>query len=430
MAQGSPASDFETKFLQSALQRRRAVGSIRSLSKENNEEVTTSPQKQQIDFSSNDYLGLSHSSAQHALVEKAYAQLSQQQQLLGATGSRLLTGDSSYAHQLEHKLATLHKRPSALLCNSGYDANLAVLSSLAQYGTFVLDELCHNSLFVGVKLGGQTSKPITFRHNDLVDLKRILQQSSPQSVPTIIVVESVYSMDGDIAPLREILDLARYFNCVVVVDEAHGLGILGSSGLGLLEELEIEHHPSLLCSIHTFGKAAGCHGAVVCGSKTLREYLINYARPVIYSTFLPLHSLVCISCAYDTMSNQKVGAHLRKHCFGIVRYFRTELNKVLDQQTNKKSCRLADSTTPIQALLIPGNQNCSNFCKVLWKASNYTIKLYPIRSPTVPKGQERVRIVLHAHNSFAQVDELIRLIRIVLESQNSGDGRIELRSKL
>jgi 8-amino-7-oxononanoate synthase len=435
MMQQSPVHDFEATFLQAALRKRRDIGSLRKLSHEPDDDSPAAShqrrrQQRIIDFSSNDYLGLAQSRVQHQLVDQAYAKTCQEEQLLGATGSRLLTGDSTYAHQLERKLAKLHRRPSALLCNSGYDANLAVLSSLTQYGTLVLDQLCHNSIFMGLKLGGKTGKPVTFRHNNLSDLKRILQQYSSTKVPLIIVVESVYSMDGDIAPLDKILDLAKQFSAVVVVDEAHGLGILGQHGMGLLEEFQLENHPALLCSIHTFGKAAGCHGAVVCGSDTMKEFLINFARPVIYSTFLPLHSLVCISCAYDTMSNN-AGMQLRKQCFETVKYFRSEMNRFLENErhTVDRSIRLTDSATPIQALLIPGNKECTAFCERLWKESQHQIRLYPIRSPTVPKGQERVRIVLHSHNTIEQVQELIRLVKIVLLHKGSVD-LVNLRSKL
>ena len=224
------------------------------------------------------------STKQHTKVQETYESLPEKK-LLGSTGSRLLTGDSAYAHTLEQRLAKWHRRPAALLCNSGYDANLSVLSSVTLDTIVIMDELSHNSLQMGVKLSKKCDVD-TFRHNDLEDLRRLLEHHLANPKPVLVVVESVYSMDGDIAPLREILDLSSEFQACVIVDEAHGLGVFGEHGMGVLERDSLESHPALLCSIHTFGKAAGCHGAVICGSHSLKEYLINYGRPIMYSTSL------------------------------------------------------------------------------------------------------------------------------------------------
>jgi 8-amino-7-oxononanoate synthase len=394
-----PASDFESAYIQPALARRRENGSLRRL--------TPFDKKNMVDFSSNDYLGLAHSQDQHAQVTVEYQKLARH--LVGSTGSRLLTGDSEYAHQLEDRLAIWHNRPAALVCNSGYDANLAVLSCVTRHNVVIMDELCHNSLYMGVQLG--QGKPVTFKHNNVQDLEHVLQkQSTSQRI--LIVVESVYSMDGDIGPLSEILETALLYNASVIVDEAHGLGIFGSNGMGALADLTLEHHPSLLCSIHTFGKAAGCHGAVICGSLALKEYLINYGRPIVYSTSLPLHALVCISCAYESMSGE-VGAALRAEVQDLVSFFGQGMKLLLDpSQTCEVS--LVPSETPIQALLVPGNTRCVDFCEMLYKKSGDRIRLYPIRSPTVPKGQERVRIIIHSHNTKEQVGELLLLIEEIL----------------
>ena len=215
------------------------------------------------------------------------------------------------------------------------------------------------------------------------------------------------------------------YNACVIVDEAHGLGVYGRNGMGVLEECGLENHPSLLASIHTFGKAAGCHGAVVCGSARLKEFLYNYGPPVVYSTSLPLHSLVCIHCAYESMVGT-TGKALRKKVFDVVSHFRKSLEeRLLGSMASKKrklllspSIRVLPSHSPIQALVIPGNNACVEFCTRLWEKSKHRILLYPIRSPTVPKGQERVRIILHSHNSIPQVDDLINLIEEILLDMN------------
>ena len=221
----SPALAFEEQRLKPALHRRNLAGSLRRLRPFH---VPNS-----IDFSSNDYLGLAHDPKQHTKVEETYQNL-QDKKLLGSTGSRLLTGDSEYAHTLEKRLAKWHRRPAALLCNSGYDANLSVLSSVTLDTIVIMDELSHNSLQTGVKLSKKCDVN-TFRHNDVSDLQRLLEHFHAKSKPILVVVESVYSMDGDIAPLREILDLSSKFQACVIVDEAHGLGVFGEHGMGVLE---------------------------------------------------------------------------------------------------------------------------------------------------------------------------------------------------
>ena len=215
------AAPMETR-LQEQLDRRQREGSLRSLMPLPTAQVSTKPKQQlPIDFASNDYLGLARCRNQHNAVELAYSRLFCNSQdmdtKLGATGSRLLSGDSRLARSIEAKLAEVHNRPAALLFNSGYDANLSILSSLPykEGDAIVMDELVHNSLVMGVRMGRLNQNSVfLFKHNDVNDLKRVLEKvasssaSSPSS--TLIVVESVYSMDGDIAPLKEILELAEH----------------------------------------------------------------------------------------------------------------------------------------------------------------------------------------------------------------------------
>lgn len=413
-----------------ALDRRRKIGSIRRLRPYH--------QTNLLDFSSNDYLGLAQSRRQQIKVKKALDQLAidgardKGLSLLGSTGSRLLTGDSTYAQALESKLARWHKRPAALLCNSGYDANLSVLSCLTLHTNVLMDELAHNSMQMGIRLSkGCTVK--SFRHNDVQDLEHNLQKfrssrESPER-PIIVVVESVYSMDGDVAPLKEILAVSLAYNACVIVDEAHGLGVFGETGMGVLEQCRLENHPALLCSVHTFGKAAGCHGAVVCGSIAVKEYLLNYGRPIIYSTSQPIHSLVTTMCSYESMVSNW-GQRLREDVSRCIKMFRDGMAKIMAR--TRGTISLVDSFTPIQAMLIPGNSVCILFCEKLWDNSNQTIRLYPIRSPTVPKGQERVRIIVHSHNTDKELRVLLDCIETTLgqlgliDSTNSGHVRSKL----
>jgi 8-amino-7-oxononanoate synthase len=415
-----------------------------------------------IDFASNDYLGLARCSNQRTLVKLSYDHLyacdngkqSSNIPMLGASGSRLLSGDSHLARTLEVKLANVHNRPSALLFNSGYDANLSILSSLPyrQDDAIVVDELVHNSLIMGVRMGRlQEERVYMFKHNDIMDLRRVLahvKSSSSSHSSTLVVVESVYSMDGDIAPLKSILELASDMGARVMVDEAHGLGVYGHTnpqnmeltlsdiifngvdlqrkgGTGVLAALNLERHPALLCSIHTFGKAAGCHGAIVAGSTTLIEYLVNYARPFVYSTALPPHSLVSIQQAYESMMSDE-GERRRVKVFRLVKLFREEMTTKFRSVFHDSDCELLPSPSPIQAILVPGNERCISVCQYL--RSN-GLDVYAIRSPTVAKGKERIRIILHSHNTEDDVLALITMLTDALKQLSSLDN-LKFTSKL
>lgn len=211
--------------------------------------------------------------------------------------------------------------------------------------------------------------------------------------------------------------------------------LFAENGMGVLSEFGLENHPSLLCSVNTFGKAAGCHGAVICSSQNVKEYLLNYARPIIYSTAIGLHALVTIECSYETMRNH-VGKRLRRQVYHAIQLFRT----LLLEQSAKTGIRiqLISSISPIQALVVPGNQNCVDFCQRVATKTKGKIKLFPIRSPTVPKGQERVRVIVHAHNTDQEIQLLVKLMvstlvemqPAVLEQSGKSVSGHDMRSKL
>ncbi|KAL7540095.1 hypothetical protein ACHAXR_009865 [Thalassiosira sp. AJA248-18] len=486
--------------LQEQLDRRRREGTLRSLMPlpsprelvndeqhriDNTEQPSSSSSPITIDFASNDYLGLARCRNQHALVQSAYDRLFSlnddirpsntppsvpQPPLLGASGSRLLSGDSHLARSLEAKLAKIHNRPAALLFNSGYDANISILSSLPYRDddAIVMDELVHNSLIMGVRMGRlNKDRVFLFKHNDVIDLKRVLEEvasSSSTQSSTLVVVESVYSMDGDIAPLKEILDLAQGMGAGVMVDEAHGLGIYGHTniqdlesnmdddsvphagsgnttdrrhdegkikgGTGVLAALNLESHPALTCSIHTFGKAAGCHGAVVAGSSTLISYLVNYARPFVYSTALPPHSLISIQQSYESMVGP-MGEKRRKVVFQWVRLFREEISNgitAMKEEFPGLDFELLPSPSPIQAIVVPGNERCISVCQYLRTVGKFDV--YPIRSPTVAKGKERIRVILHSHNNEDEIHSLTKMMLISLRQLMTFPDRLKLTSKL
>lgn len=391
--------------MKAALDERQRKGTLRRLPCEPNETTNTdnSTPPTLPDFSSNDYLGFA----------------SNTHNMNGATGSRLLSGDAPHYHVLERKLAEWHGVPHTLLLQSGYAANLSVVSCLAA-DVIVYDQYIHNSLHMGMRWWQNNAKEqprrtYMFRHNNVDHLREQLDSihaansKSDHEVPVIVILmESVYSMDGDIGPVQSVLDLAASYphqNVSVVVDEAHGWGVLGRPhGLGALENISTSSS-ALAFGVFTFGKAAGAHGAVVaCPHGISRDYLVNYAYPFIYSTALPYHSLSVIEQAYERLMSP-VGQAARQHVEGLIAYFCAGVESLL--QTHSSSClRLLPSSTPIQALIVPGNARCTAFCHCVASSSS-GIRLFPIKSPTVPAGQERVRIVLHGHNTRAEVDQLL-----------------------
>jgi 8-amino-7-oxononanoate synthase len=350
------------------------------------------PEPGLADFTSNDYLGLAHSGQLQQLVAAETDQLraSGITQLLGSCGSRLLSGNSAYAENLEAEFAAFYKSQAGLIFNSGYAANLSLFGSVPQRGDFILyDELIHASVRDGIRLSN--AKSWSFRHNDMDDLESLLKKTRESGAGQIYVAaEAIYSMDGDRCPLEELVRLTTDFDAALILDEAHSNGICGEHGEGLAVEKNLQD--KIFARLLTFGKAAGCHGAFVAGSKILREYLINFGRSFIYSTALPVHDLVVMKCAKDIFS----GMHAeRKKLESLVLHFQTAMNLH------------AEFTSPIRALIIPGNEEVK---KVADACREQKLDVRAVLSPTVPAGKERLRTIFHAFNSESEVDQLIKTV--------------------
>ncbi|HWY97652.1 MAG TPA: 8-amino-7-oxononanoate synthase [Bacteroidia bacterium] len=342
-----------------------------------------------VDFCSNDYLGFARSPVLFSMVEERMKELKVNN---GSGGSRLLAGNSKYAEELEASLANTHAAPSALLFNSGYDANVGLFSSIALRGdTILYDELVHASIHDGIRLSRATSFP--FRHNDMTHLEERLHKAKGN---VFVVAESIYSMDGDAAPLENIVELCDKFIAHCIVDEAHATGVFG---LGKVQEMGLQD--KVYARIHTFGKAMGCHGAIVSGSETLKQYLINYARSFIYTTSLPLHSLVSIECAYKLLeksSEEVKKLHANIKYFKSMNFFRSKI---------KNENKWIDSQSAIQSLIIPGNEKVK---KLALAIQEHNMDVRPIMSPTVAKGKERIRVCLHAYNTIDELDILLNVL--------------------
>lgn len=369
------------------LRQREAEGNLRRLS-------VTPPET--ADFCSNDYLGLARNPELHRRIQSAYVALAGVQN--GATGSRLISGNSLFVNYLEAKLARVFAsenppagKAAALIFNSGYTANAAILSSVPQRGdTVIYDEYIHASLKEGARLG--FAQRFSFRHNDLDDLEKKLQKAVGD---IFVVAESVYSMDGDFAPLEALVSLCEKYGANLIWDEAHSTGIWGAGGNGIACASGLSDR--IFARIYTFGKAPGVHGACIAGSQTLVDYLVNFARPLIYTTALPLHSLVSIDEAFDFLrENPNLQAYLHKK----IHFFK---------RTCRHSTNLAgyfiDSESPIQVLKIGGNARTKAIAARL-QTSGFDVR--PILSPTVPEGHERLRICLHAFNTDDEITGLLR----------------------
>lgn len=328
-----------------------------------------------IDFYSNDYLGI--------------AQLeSRSSQPHGSTGSRLISGNSDYVEDFENTASVFFKQSTALLFNSGYAANLGLLSSVPLRGdTILFDELCHASIRDGIRLSQASA--FKFRHQDLDHLKARLETAKGQ---VYVVVESVYSMDGDQTDLNVISALCKSFGAFLIVDEAHSGGVYGNSGEGLLAHYSID----VFATIITFGKAFGSHGALVLGSADLRNYLINFSRPFIYTTALPLSSVERLNFVLKAVANAD---SQRQKLHENIRYFRNA--------AAAENIPVWDSHSPIQGVIIPSNTGVKEKAAALNKAG-FLVKA--ILSPTVPEGKERIRICLHSYNSFEEIDALIKAL--------------------
>ncbi len=345
---------------------------------------------QGIDFRSNDYLGIATSGL--LVVDNTTIK-----NWSGATGSRMIAGNDPYTEELEGKIAAFHKAEAGLLFNSGYDANTGLLAAIAgKNTTFIYDELCHASIIDGIRQSICRNK-YRFGHNDLEALETLLKKTGDAG-QVIVVVESVYSMDGDMPPLIEIVRLCERYDAQLVVDEAHATGIIGTNGEGLVCSLGLQDR--VFARVHTFGKALGCHGAAVVGSKLLRDYLVNFARSLIFTTALPGHSVATIGKAYEYLSSPGFS---NQPLHDIISYFRSSI-------TESGITGFIDSHTAIQALVTGGNEYTRGLATALQQAG---LLINPILYPTVPLGTERLRICLHAFNTAEQVDLLFKHLGVV-----------------
>ncbi|MBC7446744.1 MAG: aminotransferase class I/II-fold pyridoxal phosphate-dependent enzyme [Hymenobacteraceae bacterium] len=336
-----------------------------------------------VDFASNDYLGLVRTGRLAAAVQR---KLLVEPALFvpGATGSRLLTGNSDQVETLETRLAAYHRAEAALIFSTGYAANAGFFGSVPQRGDTVLyDEAIHASVRDGLRLS--LAKSYSFRHNDVADLESKLRFGCGT---VYVAVESLYSMDGDLAPLPELASVCERHGLFLVVDEAHTTGVSGPDGAGRVVELGLED--AVFARLLTFGKAVGAAGAAWMGPAALRQYLINFARAFIYSTALPPLVLTTLDAAYDLLPSL---APERAQLRAVSAALATALAAVPGLRTH-------GTTSHIVHAAIPTDQTRLAALAATVRAAGFDVR--PILPPTVPVGTARLRIIGHAHNSAVE----------------------------
>ena len=349
------------------------------------------------DFSSNDYLGFSRSKK---IYNKACDILKQHDfQVNGATGSRLLTANHPLYLDTEKQIASFHNSPTALIFNSGYAANIGFFSSVPQRGDVILyDALCHASIRDGIAMSH--AKGHKYLHNNLKALENLLvaqQQVKNKTAEIYVVTEAVFSMDGDMPPLKAIASLCEKYSAYLIVDQAHATGVIGPKGKGLVQELGLED--VIFARIVTFGKAIGCHGAAILGSCELKNYLINFARSFIYTTALPPHTVATIRAAYSELEQNSDAI---KKLQNNISYLKARIAK--EQLTPY----FISSQSAIHCCIIKGNKATKDISALL-QQNKFDVK--PILSPTVPRGQERLRICVHSYTKKEDITTLVRLLK-------------------
>lgn len=370
-------------FLRERLAKIRSAGGLRQLAGT----VTG------VDFWSNDYLGLARTQVQGKLKEQGPASG-------GATGSRSISGDDDAYHAIEQMIAAFHGFPAALVFNSGYTANLGLLSALLRRNDVLLyDELVHASCRDGLRLG--LAKTFRFAHNQLEESLLKHLSKVPPDGQLFVLTEARFSMDGDLAPLAEMAELCTKQGAYLIVDEAHSAGVDGPGGRGLVAALGLQER--VFASVVTYGKAFGTHGAAVLGSAALREYLVNTCRPFIYTTGPAPAQWRGIAEAYQKLAALHPEQRVRLQ--QITEHFIAGL-----AAAGVGALRSA-ADGPIQVISVPGNVAVMA-AEAACREAGLLVK--GIRSPTVAAGSERLRICLHAFNTEAEVEQLVGVLSKIL----------------
>jgi len=381
---------MNTDFMQNDLLELNHAGIYRNL------KAVESPQgrkiildgKRVLNFCSNDYLGLANDARVKRAAIEAIAEYG-----WGSGASRLVCGNMAPHEKLESELALFKDTESALVYSSGYMANTGIIPALMGRESVVIgDKLNHASIVDGIILS--RAKLMRYPHADTQALRDILK-ALPASQRKLIVTDSVFSMDGDKAPLKDIVELARRYDAMVLVDEAHAFGVLGDHGKGLVEELALEGQVDI--QMGTLSKAAGSFGAYACGTKVLREYLINKSRSFIYTTAMPPALAQASRAAVKIIRDEP---RLRLQLKDNADYLRAQIQGMGFDTMN--------SSTPIIPLLVKDPARAKEMSNRLLQQG---IFVQAIRPPTVPSGTSRLRLTVMATHTREDLDQLLNALR-------------------
>ena len=341
--------------------------------------------KEYIDLSSNDYLGFSTHPKLKRIAKEAIERLG-----VGSSASRLLSGDLDIYHQLEEKTADFKGKEKALIFNSGYQANLGIISAICNRGDVIFsDKLNHASIIDGIVLSG--AKFFRYRHNDSNHLDQLLKQQRHKAKEALIISETIFSMDGDRSRLKELVGLKEKYNCKLIVDEAHATGIFGKNGTGVIEEESLVQGVDLIMG--TFSKALGSFGGYVACSEILVNYLINTARSFIYSTALPPAVIATNLASLELVAEEP---ERREKLINNANYFRQSLKDLGFK---------VKGSSQIVPVIISDNQKVFKISEELQKKGYWVL---PIRPPTVPTGESRLRFSLTVNHSKEILERLIK----------------------
>jgi 8-amino-7-oxononanoate synthase len=385
------------------LQNLEAKGRLRSLKplQHGDSGIVTYKGNHLLNLSSNDYLGIGEDTALRQAFYHTQSQENSDDFRLAAASSRLLTGDSQLAHDFEHDLASAYQSEAALLFNSGYHANIGILPALYGKGDLILsDKLNHASIHDGLRLAGAAHK--RFRHCDCEQLRSLLTKYRQDYDQVVIVTESVFSMDGDVADLQSLVELKEEFNTRLYVDEAHAVGLYGKKGLGKVEEMDLLDHIDLL--VGTFGKGLASIGAFVCCSSEIRHFLINHSRSFIFTTALPPVTLNWNRFVFQQMLGmEKERSHLQR------------ISKRLRLGLQEKGIPTRGSTNIVPVLI--GEDSQALLQAEVMQQHGYLI--FPVRPPAVPEGSARFRLSLCANMQWQDLQALPGLIAAMRGAEKS-----------
>jgi len=341
------------------------------------------------DFASNDYLGFSKT----GVVDKIFRKHLNELYISGSTGSRLISGNRQWIEEIERKIAHYHHSENALIFPSAYQANVGLFSCIADRNDlYLIDENIHASVYDGIRLS--FARYYKFKHNDWDDLKKQIEKHYRSFENIFVVVESLYSMDGDSPDIKEIMALIDNKKVFLIVDEAHAFGITGENNLGLFNEKT--YASACAARIIGYGKAAGFSGACIIGSDVLKNYLINFSRAFIFSTALPFYHYQIIEKLYDIIVY---------HSFEQLSRLKRNIHFYLQSTSSEKY--FSKNNSPIQYYLLK-THNYQDIQNTIIQNNIYAKVILP---PTVQKGKERIRISLHAFNTIEEIKHLINMLK-------------------